>query len=77
MMQPHQQMRIRVALGIEDDLRGGGYNVDQSKIAIGAYDSTYRLMAIDKAHTINAAKRPYATKTKSTDTKYDSTMATA
>ena len=35
-MQPHQQMRIRVALGIEDDLRGGGYNVDQSKIAIGS-----------------------------------------
>ncbi len=35
-MQPHQQMRIKVALGIEQDLRGGGYNVDQSKIAIGS-----------------------------------------
>ncbi len=35
-MQPHQQMRIKVALGIEEDLRGGGYNVDQSKIAIGS-----------------------------------------
>lgn len=35
-LQPHQQMRIRVALGIEDDLRGAGYNVNQSKIAIGS-----------------------------------------
>lgn len=35
-MQPHQQMRIKVALGIEEDIRGGGYNVDQSKIAIGS-----------------------------------------
>lgn len=32
----HQQMRIKVALGIEDDLRGAGYNVNQSKIAIGS-----------------------------------------
>lgn len=29
-------MRIKVALGIEDDLRGAGYNVNQSKIAIGS-----------------------------------------
>ena len=33
---PHQQMRIKVALGIEEDLRGSGYNVNQSKIAIGS-----------------------------------------
>lgn len=35
-MQPHQQMRIKVALGIVEDLRGTGYNVNQSKIAIGS-----------------------------------------
>ena len=35
-LQPHQQMRIKVALGIEQDLRGAGYNVNQSKIAIGS-----------------------------------------
>ena len=35
-LQPHQQMRIKVALGMEDDLRGAGYNVNQSKIAIGS-----------------------------------------
>ncbi len=35
-LQPHQQMRIKVSLGIEDDLRGAGYNVNQSKIAIGS-----------------------------------------
>lgn len=35
-LQPHQQKRIHVALGIEDDLRGAGYNVNQSKIAIGS-----------------------------------------
>lgn len=35
-LQEHQQMRIKVALGIEDDLRGAGYNVNQSKIAIGS-----------------------------------------
>lgn len=35
-MEPYQQMRIKVALGIEDDLRGFGYNVNQSKIAIGS-----------------------------------------
>ena len=32
----HQQMRIKVALGIEDNLKGAGYNVNQSKIAIGS-----------------------------------------
>lgn len=35
-LQDHQQMRIKVALGIEEDLRGAGYNVNQSKIAIGS-----------------------------------------
>ena len=35
-LQPHQQMRIKVALGIEDDLLRAGYNVNQSKIAIGS-----------------------------------------
>ncbi|MDE6242557.1 MAG: rod shape-determining protein RodA, partial [Muribaculaceae bacterium] len=32
----HQQMRIKVTLGIEENLRGAGYNVNQSKIAIGS-----------------------------------------
>lgn len=35
-LQPHQQQRIKVVLGIEEDLRGAGYNVNQSKIAIGS-----------------------------------------
>lgn len=35
-LQPHQQMRIKVLLGIEDDPRGVGYNVNQSMIAIGS-----------------------------------------
>lgn len=35
-LEPHQQMRIKVALGIEQDLKGAGYNVNQSKIAIGS-----------------------------------------
>ena len=35
-LQPHQQMRIKVSLGIENDPRGVGYNVNQSKIAIGS-----------------------------------------
>ena len=35
-MEPHQQMRIRVLLGLEDDPRGAGYNVIQAKIAIGS-----------------------------------------
>jgi rod shape determining protein RodA len=36
MMKPHQQQRIRVSLGLEDDPAGAGYNVNQSKIAIGS-----------------------------------------
>ncbi len=35
-LKPHQQMRIKVALGIEDDILRAGYNVNQSKIAIGS-----------------------------------------
>ena len=35
-LQPHQQMRIKVALGIEENIMGAGYNVNQSKIAIGS-----------------------------------------
>lgn len=35
-LQPHQQVRIKVLLGIEDDIRRTGYNVNQSKIAIGS-----------------------------------------
>lgn len=35
-LEPHQQIRIKVALGMEEDLRGAGYNVNQAKIAIGS-----------------------------------------
>lgn len=35
-LEPHQQVRIKVALGLEEDLSGAGYNVNQSKIAIGS-----------------------------------------
>lgn len=35
-LEPHQQLRIKVVLGIEEDIRGAGYNVNQSKIAIGS-----------------------------------------
>ena len=35
-LQPHQRQRIKVTLGIVEDLRGAGYNVNQSKIAIGS-----------------------------------------
>lgn len=35
-LQPHQRMRIKVTLGMEKDLQGAGYHVDQSKIAIGS-----------------------------------------
>ncbi len=35
-LQPHQQMRIKVTLGMEQDLLGSGYHVGQSKIAIGS-----------------------------------------
>ncbi|MCD7972789.1 MAG: rod shape-determining protein RodA [Candidatus Azobacteroides sp.] len=35
-LEHHQRMRIKVTLGMEEDLRGAGYNVNQSKIAIGS-----------------------------------------
>ena len=35
-LQPHQQMRIMVLLGLKDDPSGVGYNINQSKIAIGS-----------------------------------------
>ena len=35
-LQPHQQQRILVTLGIEQDVLGAGYNVNQSRIAIGS-----------------------------------------
>ena len=36
LLQPHQKARINVLLGKEMDLRGAGYNLHQSKIAIGS-----------------------------------------
>jgi len=35
-LEPHQKKRINVLLGIETDIHGAGYNVHQSKIAIGS-----------------------------------------
>ncbi|MBO7635939.1 MAG: rod shape-determining protein RodA [Paludibacteraceae bacterium] len=35
-LKPHQQSRIRVTLGMENDPQKAGYNVNQSKIAIGS-----------------------------------------
>ena len=35
-MEPHQSVRINVLLGLEEDLKGAGYNVHQSQIAIGS-----------------------------------------
>lgn len=35
-LEVYQQQRIKVTLGIENDIRGIGYNVNQSKIAIGS-----------------------------------------
>jgi len=35
-LEPHQRVRIKVLLNMEDDLSGAGYNVNQSKIAIGS-----------------------------------------
>ena len=36
MLEPHHQTRIQVSLGMIDDPGGAGYNVNQSKIAIGS-----------------------------------------
>ena len=35
-LQPHQQIRIEVLLGMKDDPSGAGYNVNQARIAIGS-----------------------------------------
>ncbi len=35
-LEPHQQVRIKLVLGIEEDLKGKGYNVEQAKMAIGS-----------------------------------------
>ena len=35
-IEPHQRVRINVLLGLEEDLKGAGYNVHQSEIAIGS-----------------------------------------
>lgn len=35
-LEPHQQVRIQVLLGLKDDPRGTGYNVKQAMIAIGS-----------------------------------------
>ena len=35
-LEPHHQVRIKVSLGMIDDPGGAGYNVNQSKIAIGS-----------------------------------------
>jgi rod shape determining protein RodA len=35
-LEPHQQKRISVLIGLEEDPQGAGYNVKQSKIAIGS-----------------------------------------
>jgi rod shape determining protein RodA len=35
-LEVHQRTRINVLLGLEEDLRGAGYNVHQSEIAIGS-----------------------------------------
>lgn len=36
LMEPHQEIRIKILLGLEDDPTGAGYNVNQAKIAIGS-----------------------------------------
>ncbi len=35
-LEPHQQVRLQVSFGLKDDPSGAGYNVNQSKIAIGS-----------------------------------------
>lgn len=41
-LQPHQRTRIEVSLGLKTDPKGAGYNVNQSKIAIGSGQLTGR-----------------------------------
>lgn len=35
-LKPHQKTRVEVLMGVKKDLKGAGYNVNQSKIAIGS-----------------------------------------
>ena len=35
-LEPHQRIRIEVLLGLKEELQGAGYNLHQSKIAIGS-----------------------------------------
>ena len=35
-LKPHQQTRVNILLGKETDMRNVGYNLNQSKIAIGS-----------------------------------------
>ena len=35
-LQDHQRTRVEVLLGMKDDIKGAGYNVNQAKIAIGS-----------------------------------------
>jgi len=35
-LQPYQTKRIHILLGMEEDLQGAGYNVHQSKVAVGS-----------------------------------------
>ncbi|MBQ9645377.1 MAG: rod shape-determining protein RodA [Prevotella sp.] len=35
-LEPHQRTRINVLFGLEEDIKGAGYNVHQSEIAIGS-----------------------------------------
>ncbi len=35
-LEPHQQVRIKLVLGIEEDRQGTGYNVEQAKMAIAS-----------------------------------------
>lgn len=41
-LQPHQRTRIELILGLKTDPKGAGYNVNQSKIAIGSGQLTGR-----------------------------------
>lgn len=41
-LQPHQRTRIELLLGLKTDPKGAGYNVNQSKIAIGSGQVTGR-----------------------------------
>ena len=41
-LEPHQRTRIEIMLGLKTDPRGAGYNVNQSKIAIGSGQVTGR-----------------------------------